>query len=224
MTEHEKWEAGLWYDANYAPEICAEREKAEELYTAFNQTRPSEKAKRAELLHKLLPGMGEDVVILPHFYTDYGYNCSIGEGTYINHGAYLMDCAKITIGTHCFIGPNCGMYTAIHPLLPEERNKGLENTKPITLEDNVWLGGDVTILPGVTIGAGTTIGAGSVVTKDIPDDSVAGCCGSLPRKTALHSRSEPPAAEPPELRSIFIFKNKTGVVLTVQQDCGSIKA
>ena len=117
MTEREKWEAGLWYYANYAPEICAEREKAEELYTAFNQTRPSEKAKRAELLHKLLPGMGEDVVILPHFYTDYGYNCSIGEGTYINHGAYLMDCAKITIGTHCFIGPNCGMYTAIHPLL-----------------------------------------------------------------------------------------------------------
>ena len=173
MTEREKWEAGLWYDANYAPEICAEREKAEELYTAFNQTRPSEKAKRAELLHKLLPGMGEDVVILPHFYTDYGYNCSIGEGTYINHGAYLMDCAKITIGKHCFIGPNCGMYTAIHPLLPEERNKGLENTKPITLEDNVWLGGDVTILPSVTIGAGTTIGAGSVVTKDIPAGVVA---------------------------------------------------
>lgn len=97
MTEREKWEAGLWYDANFDPELCAEREKAEELYTEFNQTRPSEKAKRAELLHKLLPGMAEDVVILPHFYTDYGSNCSIGAGTYINHGAYLMDCAKITL-------------------------------------------------------------------------------------------------------------------------------
>ena len=173
MTEREKWEHGMWYDANYDPEICAEREKAEALYFEFNQTPPSQKEKRAELLKKLLPNMEKDVVILPHFYTDYGYNCLIGEGTYINHGAYLMDCAKITIGKHCFIGPNCGMYTAIHPLLPEERNKGLGNTKPITLGDNVWLGGDVTILPGVTIGAGTTIGAGSVVTRDIPAGVVA---------------------------------------------------
>lgn len=147
MTEREKWEAGLWYDANYTPELCAEREKAEELYTEFNQTRPSEKAKRAELLRQLLPHMEEHVVILPHLYVDYGY--------------------------HCFIGPNCGMYTAIHPMLPEERNSGLETTAPITLGDNVWLGGDVTILPGVTIGSNTVIGAGSVVTKDIPSGVVA---------------------------------------------------
>ena len=71
------------------------------------------KEKRAELLHKLLPGMAEDVVILPHFYTDYGYNCVIGAGSYLNHGAYLMDCAKITIGQHCFIGPGCGMDTCL---------------------------------------------------------------------------------------------------------------
>ena len=78
----------------YTPELCAEREKAEELYTEFNQTRPSEKAKRAELLRQLLPHMEEHVVILPHLYVDYGYHCFIGAGTYINHGAYLMDCAK----------------------------------------------------------------------------------------------------------------------------------
>ena len=119
MTEREKWEAGLWYDANYTSELCAEREKAEELYTEFNQTRPSEKAKRAELLRQLMPHMEEHVFILPHLYVDYGYHCFIGAGTYINHGAYLMDCAKITLGRHCFIGPNCGMYTAIHPMLPE---------------------------------------------------------------------------------------------------------
>lgn len=80
MTEREKWEAGLWYDANFDEELRIEREKAEERYTEFNQTRPSQKEKRAELLHKLLPGMAEDVVILPHFYTDYGYNCVIGAG------------------------------------------------------------------------------------------------------------------------------------------------
>ena len=173
MTEREKWEHGMWYDANFDPELCEEREKAEALYFEFNQTPPSQKEKRAELLHKLLPGMGKDVTILSHFYTDYGYNCVIGDGSFVNHGAYLMDCAKITLGKHCFIGPNCGMYTAIHPLLPEERNSGLELCKPITLEDNVWLGGDVTILPGVTIGANTVIGAGSVVTKDIPSGVVA---------------------------------------------------
>lgn len=130
MTEREKWEAGLWYDANYTPELCAEREKAEELYTEFNQTRPSEKAKRAELLRQLLPHMEEHVVILPHLYVDYGYHCFIGAGTYINHGAYLMDCAKITLGRHCFIGPNCGMYTAIHPMLPEERTAALRPQPP----------------------------------------------------------------------------------------------
>lgn len=112
-------------------------------------------------------------MILPHFYTDYGSNCSIGAGTYINHGAYLMDCAKITLGEHCFIGPNCGIYTAIHPMLPQERNSGLELCKPITLGDNVWLGGNVTILPGVTIGEDTVIGAGSVVARDIPAGVVA---------------------------------------------------
>lgn len=194
MTEREKWEAGLWYDANYTPELCAEREKAEELYTEFNQTRPSEKAKRAELLRQLLPHMEEHVVILPHLYVDYGYHCFIGAGTYINHGAYLMDCAKITLGRHCFIGPNCGMYTAIHPMLPEERNSGLETTAPITLGDNVWLGGDVTILPGVTIGSNTVIGAGSVVTRIFPPAwwpwaTPVRCCGLSPKKTASGIRN-----------------------------------
>ena len=84
-----------------------------------------------------------------------------------------MDCAPIQIGSHCFIGPNCGMYTAIHPLLAGERNKGLEKAMPITIGDNVWIGADVTILPGVTIGANSVIGAKSVVTKDIPENVVA---------------------------------------------------
>ena len=151
----------LYYRTRFQIEFC------------FRDAKGYQKEKRAELLHKLLPGMAEDVVILPHFYTDYGYNCVIGAGSYLNHGAYLMDCAKITIGQHCFIGPGCGMYTAIHPILPQERNSGLELCKPITLGDNVWLGGDVTILPGVTIGSNTVIGAGSVVVKDIPSGVVA---------------------------------------------------
>lgn len=173
MTEREKLEKGLWYDANYDIELIKERAKAEELYFEFNQTKPNEIEKRKEILKKLLPNMQQDVDISSPFYTDYGYNCFIDEGTFINHNAYFMDGAKITIGKHCFIGPNCGMYTASHPLIAEERNKGLEKASPITLGNNIWIGADVTILPGVTIGSGSVIGAKSVVSKDIPPNVIA---------------------------------------------------
>ncbi|MDY2725825.1 maltose acetyltransferase [Anaerostipes sp. 494a] len=173
MTEREKMEKGLWYDANYDKELLEERDNAEELYFCFNHTSPKDKEKREEILKKLLPNRGKDTVILSPFYTDYGYNCLIGDKTFINHNAYLMDGAKITIGKNCFIGPNCGMYTAIHPLIAEERNQGMEMAKPITIGNNVWIGADVTILPGVTIGEGCVIGAKSVVTNDIPDNVIA---------------------------------------------------
>lgn len=173
MTEREKLEKGLWYDANYDTELLEERANAEELYFYFNQTNPKDAAKKEEILKQLLPHKGENITILSPFYTDYGYNCFIGNETFINHNAYLMDCAPITIGKHCFIGPNCGMYTAIHPIVAKERNQGLEMAKPITIGDNVWIGGDVTILPGVTIGEGSVIGAKSLVTKDIPANVIA---------------------------------------------------
>lgn len=113
MTESEKMKLGLWYDANYDQELSEKREKAEDLYFTFNHTAPKEKELREDILKKLLPKMGERVTILSPFYTDYGYNCNIGSDCFINHNAYLMDCAPITLGSHCFIGPNCGMYTAV---------------------------------------------------------------------------------------------------------------
>ena len=173
MTEKEKMQKGMWYDANYDQKLLAERLVADDLCYEFNQTRPKDTEKREAILAKLLPNKAKDVSILAPFYADYGVNCVIGEGSFINHGAYLMDCAPITIGKHCFIGPNCGMYTATHAFVADERNKGIEKADPITLKDNVWLGGDVTILPGVTIGRHSVIGSGSVVTHDIPDDVVA---------------------------------------------------
>ena len=166
-------EAGLWYDANFDQDLLKEREEAEALYFQFNQTSPKDAKKNEQLLKELLPNREENVDILPPFYTDYGYNCRIGEGTFINHNAYLMDGAPVTIGKHCFIGPNCGMYTANHPLNVEERNQGLELAQPITVGDNVWIGADVTILPGVTIGEGSVIGAKSLVNKDIPANVIA---------------------------------------------------
>ena len=169
--------------ANYDQELSEEREKAEDLYFTFNHTAPKEKALREDILKKLLPKMGERVTILSPFYTDYGYNCNIGSDCFINHNAYLMDCAPITLGSHCFIGPNCGMYTAIHATIAEERNLGLEKALPITVGDNVWMGGDVTILPGVTIGGNTIIGAGSVVIEEVPPNcTVVGVPGRIVKR------------------------------------------
>lgn len=170
MTEREKMAAGLWYDANYDPELLAARTRADALCAAFNAAAPEE---RRGLLQTLLPGMEEDVEILPPFYTDYGANCRIGGGSFLNRGVYLMDGAPITIGKGCFLGPNCGLYTAGHPLDPVQRAMGLEQALPITLGDNVWLGGHVVVLQGVAIGSGSVIGAGSVVTRDIPPGVVA---------------------------------------------------
>lgn len=173
MTEQEKMAAGLWYDANFDPELLAARTKAEELCAAFNAAAPGDAERRGALLRALIPDLGEGVTILSPFYTDYGSNCRIGAGSFLNHGVYLMDGAPITVGRNCFLGPSCGLYTANHPLNAVQRAQGLERALPITLGDDVWLGGNVVILPGVTIGSGSVIGAGSVVTHDIPPGVVA---------------------------------------------------
>ena len=112
-------------------------------------------------------------MIEPNFYCDYGYNIEIGENFYSNHNLVILDPAKVIFGDNVFIGPNCGFYTASHPLEAEERNKGIEMAKPIKVGNNVWFGGNVTVLPGVTIGDNCVVGAGSVVVKDIPANSVA---------------------------------------------------
>jgi len=146
---------------------------AENLCFDLNNTRPSDTEKRNTILKKLIPDLEENCVILSPFMADHGCYCHIGRDTFINHNAYLMDGGGITIGNHCFIGPNCGIYTAIHPTLVEERNQGLEKALPIVIGNKCWIGADVTILSGVTIGEGTIIGAKSVVTKDIPSNVIA---------------------------------------------------
>ena len=173
MTEKEKMLQGKWYDANFDQELLQKRLEAEELCFEFNQTRPKDIKKKNELLKKLLPHMQEECTILSPLYVDYGYYTSIGKSTFINHNAYLMDGGGISIGHHCFIGPNCGMYTAIHALDSKQRNDGIEKALPIKIGNNCWIGADVTILPGVCIGDNTVIGAKSVVTKDIPSNVVA---------------------------------------------------
>lgn len=162
-----------WYDANFDEELLRERAQAERICHQFNAFDPDDEEGRRTLLAHMFSELGEGATVLPPLYVDYGYNCRVGEGTFINRGAYLMDGAPITIGDHVFIGPGCGMYTAEHPLTVEERNQGLERALPITIEDDVWIGGNVVILPGVTIGRGSVIGAHSTVTRDVPAGVVA---------------------------------------------------
>ena len=174
LTEKEKMLAGQWYDANFDPKLIAERVFVKDLCLELNATRLQDLNRRRKILREILPKVDvEAVEILSPFMVDYGYNIYLGAGTFLNHNCYLMDCAEIRFGKKVFVGPNCGFYTAIHPLDIVKRAEGLEIAKPIEIGDDVWIGGDVTILPGVTIGRGSVIGAKSLVTRDIPDNVMA---------------------------------------------------
>ena len=173
MTEKEKMLSGQWHDANFDPDILKERGRAESLCFDFNMSRfgsPEQRAALRELLGVELP---EGLTVLAPVYFDYGAQTRFGEGTFVNHGCYFMDGGTITIGKNVFIGPFCGFYTASHPLDLTDRNKGLERALPIRVGDNCWFGANVTVLQGVTIGSGCVIAAGSVVTHDLPDNSLA---------------------------------------------------
>lgn len=173
MTEKEKMLAGLVYDANYDEELLAERRLCDEKCYDFNHLRPSQIKEKEEIIRDLLGKAGEDFVILAPFWCDYGYQIEIGKSFFANHNCVILDEAKVTFGDYVFIGPDCGFYTAGHPLDAEQRNLGLEYARPITVGNNVWFGGGVRVMPGVTIGNNVVIGSGSVVTKDIPDGVVA---------------------------------------------------
>ena len=173
MSEIDKMLAGEIYDANYNKDLYELRIKAKELCFDYNNLRPSEIDKKKDIIEKLLHKKIECFVIEPNFYCDYGFNISFGKNFYSNHNLVLLDANKIEFGDNVFIGPNCGFYTSGHPIEYEIRNKGLEYAKPIKVGNNVWIGGNVCVMPGVTIGNNVVIGAGSVVVKDIPSNSVA---------------------------------------------------
>lgn len=173
MTEKEKMQHRMLYDANYDEELLAARAKCKDLCFAYNQLKPSQVAQQEEIIRTLLGRTGEHFCITAPFWCDYGANIEIGENFYTNHNCIILDGAKVTFGDNVFIAPNCIFSTAGHPLDTEQRNQGLEYAYPIIVGDNVWIGASVTVLPGVTIGSNTVIGAGSVVNRDIPDGVVA---------------------------------------------------
>ena len=173
MTEKEKRDKGQIYNPNYDKELRAEMIKAQDLCFNYNNIRPSNLEERKNQIKKIVGKIGKNFLVEQPFMCDYGYNIEIGDNFYSNHNLIILDAAKVIIGDNVFIAPNCGIYTAHHPIDVIERNKGLEYASPVKIGNNVWIGGNVTILPGVTIGDNCTIGAGSIVTKDIPANSVA---------------------------------------------------
>jgi len=164
--------SGKPYNA-FDDELVNERLYAKELIFDFNSFRPNETINRNELIKRLLGKIGNSFIIEPPFRCDYGYNIEIGENFYSNYNLIILDCAKVLIGDNVMIGPNVSIYTAGHPVHYEIRNQGYEYTVPVSIGNNVWIGGNAVINPGVSIGDNSVIGSGSVVTKDIPGNVIA---------------------------------------------------
>ncbi len=162
-----------FFQACYNPQIQAEIEKCKALCFEYNRLSPCEKEAQSKLLKKMLGRIGENVIITPPFWCDYGYHISIGNDFYSNHNLVITDGASVTFGNNVFVAPNCCFTTAEHAIDPEMRKAGIEIAKPIVVGNNVWIGAGSMILAGVTIGDNCVIGAGSVVTKNIPANTVA---------------------------------------------------
>lgn len=171
-NQRERMLAGDLYVAD-DPALAAEMLRAAQLTRLFNTSDPSDPQAQIAILRELLGSLGEGAVIRPPFWCDYGYQIHIGRGTFINYGAVFLDVARVTIGEDAQVGPNVQFLTATHPVDPATRRAKWESARPITIADNVWLGGGAIILPGVSVGENTVVGAGAVVTKDLPANVVA---------------------------------------------------
>ena len=175
------------------PDLVADNARAQELLDRYNATRDGERDERDRLLRELLGGVGEGVVVEPSFRCDYGSYITIGARTFVNYDCVMLDVAPIAIGEACQIAPRVQLLTATHPIDPRPRRDGWESGAPITLADNVWLGGGVIVGPGVTIGEDTVVGAGSVVTRDLPAGVVAvGVPARVQREIDERDRLDPP--------------------------------
>jgi maltose O-acetyltransferase len=180
--------AGELYIAD-DPELVEQSHRAFDLMAAYNASSARDPDGRRRLLEELLGSVGEGTEIRPPFSVDYGSHLTIGARCFANFGLVALDVARITIGDDVQIGPNVQLLTPTHPVEPEPRRAKWEAAEPITIGDNVWLGGGAIVLPGVTIGANTVVGAGSVVVHDLPADVVA--VGN-PARIVRHLDPDPP--------------------------------
>lgn len=171
-SEREKMLAGeLYFAAD--PHLVEDRQNAKEKCYDLNNLRPKQVEEKKAIIKSLFKKVTDNFWVEPPFYCDYGYGISVGDYFYSNHNLIILDGGGVEIGDRCYIAPNVGLYCAGHPKDPEIRNQEIEYCKKIKIGNNVWIGAGVSIIGGVTIGDNVTIGAGSVVTRDIPSNSVA---------------------------------------------------
>ncbi|MCJ1674764.1 MULTISPECIES: sugar O-acetyltransferase [unclassified Rathayibacter] len=171
-SNRERMLAGDLYIAD-DPESTRLAQRAARLADAYHRAALADEAAARPLLEELLGSLGEDAFVKPPLFVDYGENITIGPRTFVNYHLTALDVAAITIGADCQIGPNVQLLTPTHPVEPGPRRDKLEAARPITIGDNVWLGGGVIVCPGVSIGDDSVVGAGAVVTRDIPAGVVA---------------------------------------------------
>lgn len=171
-SNRERMLAGDLYVAD-DPESGRRAQRAVQLAHAYHQASIEDQIAALPILAELLGSLGEGAFVKPPLFVDYGDHLHIGARTFVNYNLVALDVATITIGEDCQLGPNVQLLTPTHPVEPEPRRNKLEAARPITIGDNVWLGGGVIVCPGVTIGDDSVIGAGSVVTRDIPAGVVA---------------------------------------------------
>lgn len=172
MNQKERMLAGLPYKA-WLDGLAEERLENKKRIYKYNNLPPEAEKEQDALIKEILGKTGENVHIEAPFHCDYGYNIEVGENFFANYNLTVLDVGKVRIGKNAQIAPNVSIYTAGHPIHPESRNSGYEYGIDVTIGDNVWIGGNVCIMPGVTVGDNVVIGAGSVVTKDIPDSVIA---------------------------------------------------
>lgn len=171
MTSKERRENGQLFIADEADWV--QMKEARRLTQALNTADRSDFAQIRAIVNQLFGKSDETTFVNPPFYCDYGSNIEVGKNCFINYNCVILDNAKVKIGDNCLIAPNVAIYTAGHTLHPDARSLGYEYGIEITIGDNVWIGGNVVICPGVHIGSNVVIGAGSVVTRDIPDWTLA---------------------------------------------------
>lgn len=172
MNQKERMLANLPYKA-WMDGLSEERLENKKRIYQYNHLPPEQWNEQVDLLKRILGKTGDEVYIEPPFHCDYGYNIEVGENFYANYNLVILDVGKVRIGKNVMFAPNVSIYTAGHPVHPDSRNSGYEYGIDITIGDNVWIGGNVCVLPGVKIGDNVVIGAGSVVTKDLPDNVIA---------------------------------------------------
>lgn len=173
MEQRDNMHNGKLYDPNDDSVMEEQMVCLDRLYD-FNQTRPSEMDKRNAIMKEMMGDVGKDCYIEPPFHANWsGKHVHFGDGVYANFGLTCVDDTHIYVGSHTLFGPNVVLATAGHPMMPELRKHGIQYNMPIHIGENCWLGAGVIVVPGVTIGDNVVIGASSVVTKDIPSNSVA---------------------------------------------------